>query len=362
MLCELSGARIADLTPLSWDRQGSFRLNAPGSLTFKVRSDHNDVAGLHTDAVRMLATQRRVVKAYRDGVLRFAGRVWTTQDEGGATEATTAVTCFDPLEMLAHRFCRDVTTGLVSLVGFSNAQAGLIFRDMIDKTHTETDDTGIRTTGGTIATTSTVSVRWEYKLIADAMRELMSMSGGFDLNMAPIDQTDGKLVQLNIHAKRGISRPNAVFAWDTGPKNVSGMRRFVDGGQLANAIFGVANSQAGADQIRSFQGDNPSITAHRWFEDVSNYSDITTQAFLDALLTEEVAYRRNPQITVEMLSPIPGLAPAPWDDYDLGDTVTVAAGAKMRGGFSDVQRIYGFDVEMGDVERVTRLVTSPEGA
>jgi hypothetical protein len=370
VLCDLEGAPLTNLAPIATNRTGRWRLGAPSSISFTVPSDHPLVAGTHTDGRPYLERKARTVKAFRreidaDGVwryrIRFAGFVWSTQDEsdGNGDEPSTAVTCFDPLQMMRKRLCRD-SGGSPALVTVSGAVA-TIAQTLVDRTNTYAGVSGLTTSGGVFdTTTSARSVRWQWKDIASALRDLSGGLNGIEVYVDPLDQVNGYIGRLNAVARAGAARPDVVFAWGTGRQNTRKIRRFQDGEYVANSIRTLGATQSGDDQVVRGPFDAAaSISLYRRHETVSVYSDIANTAFLDALGSDELTYRQHGRELVEV-TPLPGRAPTPWIDFGLGDTFEVVAGAKLRGGFSGQQRCYGWDINMGDTEEITRILTSPE--
>lgn len=367
-LCTLTGTAIADLSAIADDPKGVFRLNRPAQLTFRVPSDHREVSTLHSDSYPMLEAKRRVVKAFRkEGstwAIRFTGHVWSLEDIGDANTAWTHVTCFDPMQMLARRLCRASDGTNVDLVPFTATDGIQIVKTLIDRSQNNAivgsggDKLGIDTTSGSFPTGTSRTVTYSRKDIFSVVVELMEADTGFDLSFLPLNLTTGKLVQLNAYQpKRGTAKDGARLEWGMGRNNIREVKRLRDGGELVN-ILGVG-ATGGANSNFTYISDSASAGAYGNHEDVSTY-DVSTTAHATALGNEELNYRENPRNVVEIV-PVAGRAPSPWTDFDLGDTVPVNLGARLRGGASGYQRIYGFDVDMGDVEVVSRLLTSPEG-
>src|SRR5690242_9571850 len=119
------GNTIANVSPIAFEKQLTQTLNRPAVFSFKVPANDKRVASLASDGYPKVG-EGRTVRAYRqepqaDGshrwVPRFAGYVWQVQDEGSANDEWTTCTCFDPFQVLAHRYAR--------VMGFSPADGGL---------------------------------------------------------------------------------------------------------------------------------------------------------------------------------------------------------------------------------------------
>ena len=81
------------------------------------------------------------------------------------------------------------------------------------------------------------------------------------------------------------------------------------------------------------------------------------------LRATELAHRKIP-LELLYVTPQTGVAPEPFDDYDIGDLVTVNLGTVFGPAVvSGVQRVYGFDVDLDTdgVERVSELMVSARG-
>lgn len=375
MLCNVDGVPLRNLAPVAYDRTGSWKLNRPATLTFKVPSNDPRVNTIHSDGFPLLEPQTRTVKAYqRTGAatytLRFTGWVWDVQDDSDADgQMATTVTCIDPLQILTQRDV--VNAALDGFPDYADApghhpswftatQATTIVKTIIDRTNSHYGTCGITTTSGTFDTTATRIIPNPPDLmIWGTIVYLMEAIDGFDLKLDYLDQTDGVLARINCLSSRGTNKPAAVFNWGAGKNNCSRIRRLQQGQQLANSGFAWGGEPGGASQIHTVEENSASITAYRRRRAVRQHPEITAQTFLDAILDDDIAWRKSPRESVEVF-PVKDLAPDPWTDFDLGDTITVNVGADLRGGFTGLQRVYGWEIEMGDVEKVTKILTKPD--
>lgn len=366
ILCDALGAPIEDLTPYTYDRKISYRLNRPSVMTFRVPSDARLVNELAPDGKPNLMTIRRVIKGYRAEVqggqeyynLRFIGLIWQIEDSGDLDSAWTNVVVFGAFQILSKRLCVNAA-GSESAASFTNVDGGLIVSTMLTKLNS-LSYSGIDM--GTRDTTAARTADFSYLDMASAMAQLTGAYQGFDIEMVPLDRRDGHLQTLNIKGRKGAYRPNAIFAWGLPPHNVNTINRLNDAEQYANSVLllGAPPPVDGALPITSSQTAASPAEA-RVFRIMESYPDITNTAYLTALAQEELTFR---QLAREMISftPQPGRAPEPFTDYDTGDTVPIYVGSRLRGGFQGVVRIYGFDLELTNEseERVTALLLSPE--
>ena len=162
------------------------------------------------------------------------------------------------------------------------------------------------------------------------------------------------LADLSFVAGQRGSIRKVTFAWGTGARNVSSISRLVDLETLVNNVQVVG----GAGTATAL--DAASAARFGSAVDALYAQDVVDQAQLAALASESILLPKAGTPTYT-LTPGPN-APLPFDTFDVGDTVTVMAGAGLRGGFSLQQRVYGFTLTMDDdheAEMLTELLTSP---
>lgn len=156
---------------------------------------------------------------------------------------------------------------------------------------------------------------------------------------------------------KGSQQDSVIFGYDKYPHNVSAISRLVDLQNLTN------NSVMLGSQNWAREVNLTSVQTYGAGMDVQGLSDITDPVLLDALATEEVDLGGNAKQTVS-ITPLAGArTPLPFDNFVLGDQVHVNAGSKLRGGFTGLQRVYGFTLDIGDdhtTETLTNLVASPQ--
>jgi hypothetical protein len=157
--------------------------------------------------------------------------------------------------------------------------------------------------------------------------------------------------------QRGTTRPACVFSWGQAPHTVRQISRVVDLEQLVNNAFAV-----GADTFTSVGVvDLNSVARLGAGVDSESYSDVTDATHL-AALAAEITQLGKAGAPTYVATPTPGRSPLPYDDFGIGDTVTMRAGAALRGGFSGLHRVYGFTFTIpdnGGTEILSQLVTSP---
>ncbi|HVL53945.1 MAG TPA: hypothetical protein VM344_06755, partial [Vitreimonas sp.] len=155
------------------------------------------------------------------------------------------------------------------------------------------------------------------------------------------------------------------FSWDAPPHNIQAIERTEDMEAIANHLTVYGADIEAAPRPSAAGTDATSVTTFGAYEDIAVYSDITLQPHLNRLRDSHLAARRLPRELV-MWTPQPSVQNAEttlysWD-FTLGALVTVTAGPRLRGGFTGIQRVWGYDLAISDesVERVTRIYTGPD--
>jgi hypothetical protein len=372
ILGDVTGTPLANISAIAKDRSILERLNRPKQFRARVPSGHALIANSAGDGYPKLSALRRTIFVLRRErqadssclyVPRFAGRVWTLQDSGDEDDAWTSIVAFDPFQALRKRFCRNSTGGVDTPdPAFTATDGAQVLKTLVDRTNTYAGETGIATTGVFDATAAR-DVTYQRKSVGDAAVDLTSAQNGFDVEFEALGPGDvpGKLVKMHARAQRGAVRPDVVFSYAKAPRTARSIDRTEDAEDVANYLQGLGSTLSGGDELVSTK-TGTTTGAFGAYEDVVSFTDVDSQGFLDARTQEEVNAREFPKSLLRIV-PHSGRRPRPWDDFDVGDTVRVEAGAVLRGGFSATARVFGFDVSNDDdgVEAVTSVVTDASG-
>jgi hypothetical protein len=355
-----AGTFIASLDPFVTDRQLVMNLNRPQSLTGKIASNNELVNSTYGDGLPYLGEGYRTLKAYRfengEWVIRFAGIIWTLDDEGDENAGYTSFAAFDPWQMLMARMIRRNDGNLKKTVTLANNAAAAVKRH-IDKTIEFAGPCYIDTGGFFEPGLVYITAQYEQEYLGRALMEVTDM-GVVDVNMIPVDRTDGILVQANALSHMGIDVSGDVaFQYSTGNHQAKNWARHLDMSTVANQI----TNFNGTKKKFSFQEDTDSQDLYGVYEDCRVLTDIVHQDFLDALTTGELAERKSARENVAVL-PMPTTSAEPFRYWGLGDLVTVECSDDARQAVSGVQRIYGFTLDIDDdgVERVSELRVTPD--
>jgi hypothetical protein len=207
------------------------------------------------------------------------------------------------------------------------------------------------------------SVVYERRRVDSAVTELATSYGGFDLDIVPLERTDGRYGRMDILQQKGTEKPNAIFGYRVFPHNIRHIERGLNLDQLANDIYGTGTPLLGGSALVTHVTDSASIAEFGVFEEVDVFPDINDQGLLDDLLADELGFRLKAR-ELWQWAPTPNASgPRFFDSYDIGDTVTLRCGPELRGGATGLQRVYGVDGVIDDtgVEIVNTITTMPEG-
>lgn len=294
------------------------------------------------------------LRVYRDnGDLEFSG-LWTPMS--GASEAgqeTYVNMVFrDAFTMLRHRLTAATVT-------YTATDAGLIAKALIDYTNTTHGDTTIATDTSWVQLSKTRDRAYEHKTIGEAIVELTEVLDGFDWYPVYLDPrvSAGKTMEFHVAATLGADQPAARFEYGEGT--------------LANCVgYGFTTSlpinrarALGADNAGtpfvSEKADATSEATYRTYMQTVSASDVAETATLDDKAQD--ALRPSPAHVTDF-TPDPALAPLPFDDFWLGDTVrwNVDDGAMQEQTSPRVQTIeLGYD-ESDNLEDL-KVGIDPEG-
>lgn len=310
LLCDATGAPLAELTTAS-GRRLTYRRNHYPEASFTL-SHADEAAQLLLDHLLGLNVSAGIpiLKCYRqaDGettrTLRFAGRLAPFEETVGETATLTPVFRGPFSTLIGDGQSRGRFTAATRT--FSGIDAGQIAKTLID----EADPAGIATTG-TIEATKTRDRTYEHANVGEAIRLLTEVLDGFDFEIEPVDSGE-TLGELRVYARQGEERQAARFEFGSGTlANVAGARRQV---QLPVNTVRVIGEGGLVGEV----SDPDSVLRYgTQFVQVA-LSDVSEQSTLD---DRAQALLRPDPIRVVSFTPEATLAPQPWDDFWLGDTV-----------------------------------------
>ncbi len=195
--------------------------------------------------------------------------------------------------------------------------------------------------------------------IGPAITDLINIEAGPDTSVDPITRvfdTHYDLIKGTIYGL-GVDRPEVVWGYNWGPKNLQNFSELGDTSRMANRLnarspygTGMAQDIASMDYYGALMEDSVSL------------SDVTDVNILAKFAGAEVAYRLRPLKTYEMVPfPYDGTerVPALFWDYDFGDITYATAKYGALDVENQAMRIFGATIEIDDngIERITSLKT-----
>lgn len=302
LLADSLGNGVAELAT-GGGRTLTFTRNAYPEATITISHD-DDAAAVFFDTLR---NGIPTLRAYRDGVLRFHGEL-APFSETLEEDAQLSLLFRGPsARLIGYGQSRGRFT-LASRV-FSAADAGQIAKTLID----EATGSGIATTG-TIQTSKTRDRTYQYANIGEAITNLTRVLDGFDFEIVPIEYAAGKIGQFNVYASQGSDLSDTVL-FQYGPNTLANVQSVT---RQTEPPINYARV-LGTNGLASIKSDPGSIAKYGYWIVQESISDVAEQATLD---DKAQSLLRPDPIKVVAFSPDPTLAPAPWDDYWLGDTVS----------------------------------------
>jgi hypothetical protein len=312
LLADSQGNGLADLATGA-GRTLTFTRNAYPEAAVTISHD-DDAATVFFDA---LSNGIPTLRAYRDGVLRFHGELAPFTEQLEETAQLSLLFRGPFARLIGYGQSRGSFTAVSKI--FTAIDAGQIAKTLID----EATGSGVATTG-TIEASKTRDRTYQYANIGEAITNLTRVLDGFDFEVTPIEYASGDLGQLNVYAAQGSDVSDTVL-FQYGPETIANVR------SVARQIEPPINYARvlGTNGLPAVKQDAASIAKFGYWIVQESLSDVSEQTTLD---DKAQALLRPDPIKVVAFSPDPTLAPAPWDDYWLGDTVSFFG---QRGAFTE---------------------------
>lgn len=284
------------------------RINGACSVGFSVATDDHD-------AIELLIASR-VVKYYRDGVLRFAGRIGEP-----FVERTDYVACaaYDPFFYLTDRH---VGAGVMvpgngrDPLVFGSTDAGEIAWELIS-THGDTN-----LAEGTIAPSVVRDRVYEGgKSIGEAIVQLTEVDDGFFFRIDALDDAAPNFATFNVlYPNSGTVSDQSRFEFGPGTlDNLDEDSLEVERFLPVNRAIVLGGSGGGPDVPFAVVENAASQDEYGVFEKWLDLGDATDGVTLQQHGLAELS--PNPRVTIRC-SALEG-APALFDDFDVGDLVRV---------------------------------------
>lgn len=269
-------------------------------------------------------------KAYRDGTLRFHGYLAPFQEELEDT-ATLQLTFRGPFGRVLGDGTGRGRFNNGGIIGYGPAEASVIAGILLDIAQTGQPSLAaswIGITDGTFQVTGQNRERandgsFNYVPLGEEMLHLTRIIDGFDFEVEPLEGVDSStgfplMGRMNVYTRQGSDQTAAVFEYGT--DTVANVRKVtrqwfhpVNFARVVGPIIAPATDPIVGEYI-----DEASAAIYGKWEQQESRTDINEQATLTARAKSLIRPR---PVRVVSFTPEPPLAPSPWDDYWLGDTV-----------------------------------------
>ena len=365
-----TGDELANLTSAALTAKIAPRLNRPLTLQLELPADNPDIRATAPDGDPNLSVGTRSIKAYRNGTLRANVIVWNLSYDGDADTAKVSVTGYDPLVQLRRRPARDATGDFSNPEFGDDVQAGDLVQNLVSETQAWEGDTLIDPGAGDCSAGTPLGGNLaDWPIMIFDLLTIITDTGVVDVVLTPLETTTGNLAALNAVNSWGDDKTATVsFDYATGAHNVATARRVIDMDDFCNKLWYYLGPKIDVQHWRgNITGrDDASVAKYGVYMDIKIYDSGQENAERDlfkVLRATELDHRKKP-LELLYVTPQAGVGPEPFDDYGIGDLVTVNLGAVFGPEVSSAtQRIYGFDVDLDTdgVERVAELIVSAQG-
>jgi hypothetical protein len=205
--------------------------------------------------------------------------------------------------------------------------------------------------------------------VGPAISELLGVENGCDIEIDPITR------EMNIYRRRMTIRPEVIFGFNWGPKNIQQLGRQRDGTAVVNYHL----STGASGSIPKYKDDVDSQLEYGLLEEDAALSDVVDnvniasgnsprQSVLWTYSAAEIALRKSVP-NVFSVTPFPytrdGSVPEPFVDYKVGDRVQYTAIWKPRIEVKNQGvRVFGLNVNIDDLgnEKIGQLQFNPGNA
>lgn len=307
VLEDANGSPLAELATAS-GKQATFQRNTcietACTLSHEEESARLLLTALYSSGVPRMT-------AYRDGVTRFRGYLAPFTE--GADEACTLSLRFrSPFGRLlgdggqAGRYT-------APYLDYYATDAGAIAHALLTDTNVE-GATGL--VPGVLVASKLRDRSFDRANIGEQITNLTSVLDGFDFTERFIDGVGSDYAALDIAPSMGVVQPLARFEY--GPDTLANLTSVE---RTTSPPINRA-TVVGANGLVGVKDNAQSIAQYGLWPVLVTQTEVTEQQTLDD--KAQALLRPNPVATVNM-TPDPVLAPKPFDDYNLGDTVALYA-------------------------------------
>lgn len=196
----------------------------------------------------------------------------------------------------------------------------------------------------------------------DLIQQLCNTLGGPTFEIVPQEPTGTMpstiIGTLNVWGVYGSARPNALFEYGTGKRNVATYDRILTKDGLCNKAYsppqGFPSVPAAGDSMIVGQ-DTTSQNAIGLYEDTIQ-GDVTSTALRQVLANEYITVRKAARQQITFTPSVDNFLDF-GVDYGVGDTITARAYVSGSYRFNGSARVYGIDFTVDDQDAETPALT-----
>lgn len=337
----------AGIETVAKSKQFTFQLGAPDIFTCMLPLTSYEASVVASNSETSVASLGKCyVKAYRQGAnesaktLRFYGPAWIDEVQGGGGGNGVdmlALTAFDPSIMLTKRYTVVADTD----------DLGTLLKEMVDTTNTNDGETGIRTNSANVSASSTGTIDYSTQrtLISQVRDSFFNQLDGCEAWINPIELASGKIGDLYVALSRGQDSTWCEFGYgESTAANCRSMSRVRNMSEVENDINASSENLTAAQKT-----DATSVAAYRRHMSYPTYTGEKIQSQIDARAQGRLDWRKTPERVAVYQAEPAGQAdnlPVLFDDYDIGDTVTLNFNKGVA--FTVPQRVYSATLDVND--------------
>lgn len=346
------GARVGEITN-AYEREFTSALSKPATASFQVRKDNEVIPYLFSQ------TEDYFLQIWQGGTIRFWGPILTanyvSQDN---SPVSVAVTAADPMWYMTKRYAWKPESN-----GYLVSGDKITMAELLIQYQWERHSFRIGNPGGQLSGNTGTYLAGPFKEGLAVINDLAQGFDGFDWYIEPLATAQATTTGANqpllglfrAAAVIGSNKPNAVFEYGTGRRNMRGMNFLSDQTTRANVAWNV--SELGSEATAA--NPSPYIVkqdATNWgryglFEDMAELSNVAIIAMREQYTQEMVNVRKNKRRVLSMTSDFDdgtGRVPTFGTEYWLGDTVTAHAVDEGFTLFSGLARVYAVQVKLNN--------------
>lgn len=280
------------------------RLNSFATSTFRV--------GVHEEFAHELSVGDRAVKLYKNGQLRFYGKIAAPLTED---QDWISVTAHDPFFFLTRRRLQTATS-------FMATDAGSIAWSLIN---TQNGRSSTRLRQGTLQASVLRDRSYiEGDIVADLIKNLAEVDSGFSFVVNPVDEVPGVFGEFEVKWPLPGSDSAAMFGYGAG--TVGNLTNYEVEYALPINRLRATGSAVGENVLSSYREDAASIAQFDLMEDEKSFSSVTLAETLDQHALANLSPQPTTTYRVQISDQTSGnpngiFVPSLFTDFEVGDSV-----------------------------------------